>query len=347
MVNPVRQLGTVTIYPVVAGVAEPGICEVGAPDEDVLVVAGNPVAEQHRRAGLILNQSGEVVEDVGLGGKVGLLVIPQPPEVLHCQGGELFAHIAAVDFRHLQRPVAQPRHRVGAGQPQLRERGDLHLDLPVGARPHIGNEVGLQMPAPQQRPVDAGVAQDDAFALRGQRRRVGQAGFADELPVILRLKQPLVLLDGVQRHIAGVIAQGEAMLVSELGIHRRPGQSCPVAIPGIDGAGPPGVGCGVPVQRRQLHRRQSRLRRWREARRRQRRGRRTWRRARRGPGYGRKRGARRGRGARRLGRITRGGRVGRGTEWRKRGARRRRRVRRWSRIRRGGGVGRGGRPGRS
>ena len=184
---------------------------------------------------------------------MGFVVGPQPPQVLHRQGGELAAHISAVDFRQRQRAVGQQGHGVKPGQAQLRERGNLNRYLPVGALQHIGNEIGVHVLAPEQRPVDAGVLQGNIFALRNQFRRVGQAGLFRQGSVVVGLENPLDILDRVQGNVAVIVAQGNGEVFAEFGLspfrNRRANQGFEVAVADVDGAGAAGVFGGVGFQR--------------------------------------------------------------------------------------------------
>ena len=245
VVNPVGQLGRVA-----AGLQADEVLRVFQPlvAEEELVVAGDPVAHQHLGAQLFLVHLVQVRGDVGQHLVVGLMVGPQSPDVLHCQGGELAADVSAVNLSHAQSAVSQQAGGIRSGQTQLGEGCNVDCYLPVRPVLDVGNEECALVLAPEQLPVDAGVLQFDILAGRCERRRISQVGLFNKLAIVVRLENPPDVFNGVQRHLAVVIAEVGSIGVHGIGVNGRANQGGEVAVANVDSAGAACVLGGVGFQ---------------------------------------------------------------------------------------------------
>ena len=167
--------------------------------EEELVVASNPVPHQNLGAELVLIDFVQVRGDVGQYLVVGLMVGPQPPDVLHGQGGEFATGIAAVNFGHAQGAVGQQAGGIGPSQTQLGEESDVDRYLSFRAVLAIGDEVGALVLAPEQLAIDTGVLQYNILPGRCQSSGVGKIGSFDQLPVVVGFKHPLDVFEGVPK----------------------------------------------------------------------------------------------------------------------------------------------------
>ena len=160
--------------------------------EEELIVSGDPVAHQHLGTQLIFQHF-----------KMGLVVGPESPDVLHCQSWEL---AAAVDLGHSQCAVSEQGGGVSPGEAKFRERCDVNGYLSFGPPFNVGYEERPLMLAPEQLTVDAGVLQFDILPGGRKGRRVGEVGSFYQLPVVVGFKHPPDVFKGIQRHLAVVVA---------------------------------------------------------------------------------------------------------------------------------------------